>query len=305
MKPVFAALMLAGAIHSLPVAAAPAPSGPTAAAPANAASNAVPLELRNGRLFIDAAINGHETRALLDSGAELTVVDTRYARQIGLTGTSDQVMHGSGGTTKAQFVDGVTLDIAGHHLTDLTVAIIDLSDVSRRLNGAPIEMIAGREIFDADRWAIDLEQGRMTAVPRDRTPAGTLLPLTGEHGIEMMPVSIEGHAPALAAFDLGNGSGVMVGKAYADQIGLLADGRPTSTAKGGGLGGAIDRTMITLRTLGVGGRTFSDVPAAIDTTDRADAANIGTSILRAFRITVDFAEHKLWLDPIAAEPSAR
>ena len=45
---------------------------------------AEPLELFNGRLFVEATLNGEPVRALLDSGAEMTVLDDDYAAARGL-----------------------------------------------------------------------------------------------------------------------------------------------------------------------------------------------------------------------------
>ena len=54
---------------------------------------------------------------------------------------------------------------------------------------------------------------------------------------------------------------------------------------------------VILRNLRVGGREFTDVPAAIDPGETASDLNIGTSILRDFVITTDFAAGAIWLEP--------
>jgi len=267
--------------------------------PGAACAQQVAIEMHNGRIFVPAELAGHASEALLDSGAEMTLVDTAYAREIGLTATGGDKVQGSGGEAEARFAAGVTLRVAGKTLTGLTVAILDLSDISKRLNGGvPIHMIVGREFFDSGRWSIDLTQGTLAAASRDETPRGIRLPLTSTHGIEALPVSVEGLPSVLAVFDLGNGSGVMVGKAYADRVGFTRDGRPQTRAQGGGIGGGRERRMVTLSRLGVAGRVFHNVPAAIDETPSAEDLNIGTGILGAFRITVDYAEHAVWLDPV-------
>jgi predicted aspartyl protease len=267
--------------------------------PGTAAAQPTRIELRNDRIFVPVEIAGHGADALLDSGAEMTLVDSGYAREIGLEGQGGDTLQGSGGHARVTFAEGVTLKVAGKSLTGLTVAILDLSDISRRLNrGVPVRLIVGREFFDSGRWAIDLTAGSLAQADRAGTPAGVRLPLRTVHGIEALPASVEGLPPVLAVFDLGNGSGVMVGKAYAERVGFTRDGRPQRRAAGGGIGGSVDRTMVTLARLDVAGRSFRNIPAAIDEMKSAEDLNIGTSILRHFRITVDYAEHALWLDPI-------
>lgn len=266
--------------------------------PAAAEAQQVTIALHNGRIFVPAELAGHATEALLDSGAEMTLVDTAYAHEIGLEASGGDTVKGSGGEAETRFAEGVTLRVGGKTFTGLTVAILDLSDVSRRLNGGvPIRAIVGREFFDSGRWSIDLAQRTLAAADRTATPPGVRLPLTGVHGIEALPASAEGLPPVLAVFDLGNGSGVMVGKAYADRVGFTRDGRPQTQAQGGGIGGGHARTVVTLSRLEVAGKVFRNVAAAIDETSSAEDLNIGTGILGAFRITVDYAEHAVWLDP--------
>lgn len=173
----------------------------------------VPLTVHRNRLFVAAAVNGRPIEALLDSGAEMTSIDDDHAAALGLALTGDDVVKGSGGTAKVRFSEGVTVEAAGIRLADRMVAVFDLDEVASRLIGRPVPVIVGRELFDAARLRIDVDAGRIAALPRDREPAGVRLPLTTHKGIEHFPVSIEGHPPASAAFDLGNGGTVLIGRA--------------------------------------------------------------------------------------------
>jgi len=255
------------------------------------------LRVVNGtRLFIDAGVNGELVDALLDSGAELTLVDTKAAMRLGLTGGEQATARGSGaGTAKAQLIKDVTLSAAGLTLSGQTVAVMDLSDIGARLIGRPLDCVLGREIFDAARLAIDIKGGTLAVQSRDASPPGVRLPLTSERGNELLPIRIEGGSPVLATFDLGNGSEMMVGGAYAERAGLLTDGRPIGEKSGGGIGGAHMRKTVRLKSVEVAGRRFADVPAVIDPTPNAPAANIGVSLLRDFFITTDFAQRTVWL----------
>ena len=276
-------------------ATAPAPLN---ARPASTTATSIPFDVQHDRLFIDTQVNGRPVRALLDSAAELSVLDLKSAIELGIGGDKAQEVKGSGGTLEGTMADGVKVSVGPYQLAPQTVMIADLSDISRRLNGGkPIALILGRPFFDARRWTIDFVTQRVSPASRVGRPAGKRLPLQTVHGIETMPVAIEGHAPAQAAFDLGNGSGVLIGKAYATRIGLNAPSRITGATKGGGLGGAIARQQVVLRTLNVAGRVFHDVPAAIDPTDNAEDVNIGTDILRHFRITTDYPGHAVYLTP--------
>jgi predicted aspartyl protease len=255
------------------------------------------VELFHNRLFIPATVNGTRATALLDSGAEMTILDAPFAAKLGVRLGSDQVVNGSGGSDKGRFAHGLRIATAGVRLPVTTAVVLDLTELSQRLLGRPVSVILGRELFDAARLRIDLGRGTLAAVPRTREPRGIRCPLKTEHGVETFPAAVEGHAPVQAEFDLGNGTEVLVGKAYAEKIGLSAPDRIVGRSEGGGIGGKRSRDIVILKSLVVGGRTFENVRAAIDATPTAADLNVGTSILRHFRITTDFPQHALWLEP--------
>jgi len=254
--------------------------------------------VRGSRLMVAARINGRRVDALLDSAAELTILDRAFAEKLKLGLGQSVSGQGSGQSSfDANLVGGVTLEALGLTLRDQTVAVADLSDVGRRLLGRRIDVILGRELFDAARLSIDIDGSRISVVPRDREPRGARLDLVTEHGVETVPVRVESGDEVRATFDLGNGSGVLLGSALATRMHLLSDGRKVGVERGGGLGGEAVRQVITLRSIEVAGRRFNDVSATIDPQPSASDVNIGVPLLRNFRITTDFATHAVWLEP--------
>jgi hypothetical protein len=252
------------------------------------------LRIAGDRVFLPASIDGHAVEALLDSAAETSIVDRSFAARLGLRGGAEATARGTGAATaEATLVSGVELFVAGVRLRPAAIGVIDLGDISRRLAGGPIDLIIGRDLFDAARLAIDLDAATLATLPVAGA-RGIRLPLTERRGIEGVPVTIEGIA-AQADFDLGNGGTVLIGAAFAARHRLL-DGRPTSTIPGGGIGGAVRQTTFTLRALDLGGHRFINVPVAIDASPTAADANIGVRLLRHFGIVTDFAARSLWLD---------
>jgi len=254
------------------------------------------LEMTNNRLFLTVTVNGERTMALLDSGAEMTILDDDFAERLGLEAVGSATAHGSGAETmRARFAENVAVEAAGVAFAT-RVGILDLGEVSRRLLGRDVTMLLGRDLFDRARLRIDILRGTIE-IAGAAPPPGVRLPLSSHRGIPAIPASIEGEAPVQAVFDLGNGSGVMVGQAYAERIGLAAPERIVERRAGGGLGGARERDIVVLRNLVVAGREYRDVRAAIDPGETASDLNIGTSILRDFIITTDFAGGAIWLEP--------
>lgn len=254
---------------------------------------AEPLKFINGRLFIPATVNQVATEALLDSGAEATLIDPKLATAARLPEGKPQVMKGSGGSALARIVEGVTVQAVGVELHPEAVVVLDMTDLSNRLIKRPTQAIVGRELFDATRLQIDISHGNIAVAPKDAEPRGQKLALTAHAGIEGIPVKANG-ALAQAEFDLGNGSDVMISRALAMKLGLKIIGKK----QGGGIGGAIDRDLVRLSSLEVGGKGFHNVIAAIDDQPSHNDMNVGTSILKNFRITTDFASRTVWLDPI-------
>jgi predicted aspartyl protease len=258
-----------------------------------------PLQLLAGsRLLIDARINGRAVEALLDSAAETTLLDAKFAQRAGILSGDRTVGRGSGKSTfEAELVSGVSLSALGVDLANQSVAVADLSDVSARLLARPIDAILGRELFDAARLLIDIRRGEIRVLAPTEVPRGARLDLAAEHGVETIPASIEGHPAVRATFDLGNGSHVLIARRYAEQLGLLRDGRAVRHERGGGLGGEADREVLVLRTLEIASRRFTDVSAAIDPGSSASDLNVGVSVLRDFIITTDFKGRAVWLMP--------
>ncbi len=254
--------------------------------------------LGGSRLLVRASVNGHAVDAVLDSAAEATLLDRAFARSLGVNHGEHATGQGSGAESfDVETISGVTLSAVGLTLKDQTVAVTDLGDVSRRLFGRRIDVILGREIFDAARLAIDIDGGWLAVVPATATPRGVRLELATEHGVETIPVRVEDGDVVRATFDLGNGTGVLIGRAFADRARLLSDGRSVGQAKGGGLGGEAVRQVVTLKCIEIAGRRFDNVEATIDPQPSASDVNVGVGLLRHFEITTDFAAHSVWLAP--------
>ncbi|MFL6731835.1 MAG: pepsin/retropepsin-like aspartic protease family protein [Sphingomicrobium sp.] len=260
-------------------------------------SGAEPLKFYNGRLFIPATVNGVPTEALLDSGAEATIIDPKLAVRAKLPEGTPQAIKGSGGTAQARIVEGATIRALGADLHPEVVVVLDLADLSTRLIKRSTQAIVGRELFDATRLQIDIPGGKIAVVGKDAAPPGVRLPLTAHAGTESIPVKADG-IEAQAEFDLGNGSGVMISRELATKLNLKVIGKRA----GGGIGGRIQRDYVHLGTLEVAGRKFRNLTASIDDQPGHNDMNVGTSILRNFLITTDFKERAVWLQP---GPAAR
>lgn len=257
----------------------------------------VDLRVSGNRIYLPARLNGVATEALLDSGAELSLVDQEFSAIAGLTAFGHAEARGTGaGTADVQFAEGVRIEAAGLMLSDKTVAIMDLSDISQRLAGNALTLILGREFFDAGLWHIDIKAATLRSLLPDELPGGSALVLTDAHGIKQVDILINGIA-VKADFDLGNGSEVLLSQDFAERAGLLAPEKILGTKEGGGVGGAITRTLVHVDTLEIGGHVLTDVTAAVSPQSDGAQANIGVSVLRNFTWVIDFPGNRVWMEP--------
>jgi aspartyl protease len=249
-----------------------------------------PLHLYNGRLFIAARVNDVATEALLDSAAEATLVDPRFAAQAKFPHGTAQEIRGSGGKANAEIVEGIPIQALGLTLHPEAVVVTDLGELSRWLVKRPTSVVIGRELFDAARLRIDIAQGRIEVVGRNTEPAGRRLALTAQHGVEAIPVLVNGNS-VRAEFDLGNGSDVLISRELVNRLGLRTIGRKA----GGGIGGEVERDLVQLTSLDVADLRLRNVVAAIDDQSNAADLNVGTSVLKHFLITADYHDRAVWL----------
>jgi len=256
-------------------------------------AGAEPLIVDNGRLFIQAKINGVATEALLDSGAETSLVDTRLAAEAKLPAGEKVQLKGSGGEQEVSVVSGVRIEALGQVIPAAEIAVLDLTDLSNRLVKRPTRAIVGREVFDAAPIRIDLAHSDVRALGKNDVAKGMRLPLTGHGGIETVPVTL-GNEKAQAVVDFGNGTGVMISKELAAEMGL----KPVGKMKGGGFGGEIERDVVILPKLTLAGRTFRNVQAGVDETSSRAPLNVGTPILKNFIVTADFKGRSAWFEPV-------
>ena len=264
------------------------------AACASAPSPNPTLEVAGDRLFVDAMVNKTPVSALLDSAAEASFADKSWAAANGIATFGAETAKGTGGVAEVSFAENISVETLGTKLDGLTIAVLDLSGISNRIIGRKVSFILGRELFDQERLAIDIERGEIAIADRAVKPLGVRLELSGERGVETLRARVNG-AEVSAEFDLGNGTEALIGKATAEKLGLLDDPASLETRTGGGVGGEVERKVVRLKTLEFAGAVFHDVEAAVDETENAGELNIGVRLLRKFRITTDFSGRAIWL----------
>jgi hypothetical protein len=289
----------AGAIYAHEGHGVP-PAAPTARF---ATHRPVPIHFdlfRGNRIFMPTAINGKPASAMLDSGAGMIALDRDFADSLGLTGGQSISVGSAGGPIPGSMVSGVTIRLGGLTLSGTTVLVIDLAPIARRI-GRPINVILGRELFDAGVVDLDFAKHTLTVLPESdyKPPRGAeRIPMTrSEGGIREIPIRIEGHDPVQAQLDLGNAGSMVLSRDYWESQKLL-DGRRSIGGQSAGVGGTAAKRVASLTSVRLGSFEFKNVPAGFNQNAKdlpAKGANIGFDMLSRFRLAIDNARDALYL----------
>lgn len=260
----------------------------------------------SNRIYIPARVSGHPVDLLLDSGAGITVFDRSFAQRIGVKTEGNGVASGTGGQVGISYAHDVSIEIGNMTLRVPTVAVIDLSDVAKRL-GVAMPVILGADVFK--QLIVDIDFGRRTVAFHEpaafTVPAGAVtVPLKPAAGLRTVPVRIEDGPEVQVAFDIGNGGPLLIFPSYWQSHHMLDD-RTVSARLGGGVGGAREEKVITVKSLTFAGHTFHDVPAALSLpgaqavdSDRS-FGNVGLPVYSRFRLMTDYPHDRLYLVPNA------
>lgn len=210
-------------------------------------------------------IAGQTVRALIDSGAQYSVIDSGLFDALGLTRAFDLplVAYGVGGG--AQMGRGTTLQIAlgGMRITDLRAAILALGPLAMR-EGLSAPLILGQDVLGQAVLELDTAGRRLRFHSRvDHMLPTDVLPVAvgKSRGALSTEVTVEG-ARVQAVIDTGASALIALGRETAQDAGLL-DGRPVRRGASIVLGGAIASQLVRARTVTVGDQLYRDVETAI------------------------------------------
>lgn len=277
----------------------------------------VPFELNANHIYLRATINGSKPLwFLLDTGAEMSVVDSTVAAAVGLTSTGSATARGSGeGTMEAGFAKGVTLAVGRAVAPGQTVVTLPL-DALEPIDGRTIDGILGHDFIAAFVVTIDYAQRRVSFRDPSRFDTASI------RGGERVPIEIEGGIPrirgavdlsgapsvdGLFTLDTGSRTALSFNSPFVQAnaaVKRLADAS-LDAPYGFGIGGATKTRVGRIDAFRIGSVRFerpvigfSFDSKGVDATSTI-AGNIGGELMRRFRVTFDYGRKVMVLEPNA------
>jgi membrane-associated protease RseP (regulator of RpoE activity) len=255
---------------------------------------------RGNRIVIPVTVNGHETQAMLDTGASLTTIDRTYARVIGLPEGFKIQAKGAGGDVDAELVSGLTLDIGALRIDKESVGVMDLAPVARGI-GRPINVVLGRDFFNSAVVSIDWAKKQLVVRSHESfrpEAAANAMELTKRGPFNTISVSIAGAPPVEALFDLGNGSPLVMPITYWSHRPEVANLKYAG-AMSGGVGGVHPARAVIVPSVTLAGKTFTSVPAILSESgndeDPTQMTNVGIGLMKQFKVDLDLGRNRIYL----------
>lgn len=260
------------------------------------------VQADRGMVIVPTLVNGATVLALLDSGAQTSVIDTALARRLGLpVAVAGPLIVAFGVSGGPQLARAATLDLRLGDLTlqGLRAALLDLGSLSRA-SGRDFSLILGQDVLRSVVADIDFPAERVAfhTPERYRLPDGASVSEARMEGREMLvPVIVEA-VPLEVVLDTGASSALALSAETARAAGLLS-GRPVGSAPSLGLGGLSQGQVIRARSFTFAGRAFGEVPVHIyqPGAARVPSGLLGVEALRAFRVIIDLGRARLHLAP--------
>jgi len=268
----------------------------------------IPFELNGSQIFLRVRVNGSEPLWFgLDTGASGTVINTATAEALGLKMEGSGRTTGAGGQVQSSTVRGARLDIGGARLENLDAMTLALASIEDAM-GHKMDGILGSEFFR--RYVVELDYERLLIklyepAGFEYTGRGEGLPLTFalNHPYVRARVAMPGREPVEGKFVLDTGSNfpLILLDSFVREKRLGESLTKTLKVTGRGVGGEVSMPVGRTARLMLGSYSLENPVTSFPQTGwfarEGAAGNIGSAILRRFKVTFDYSRSRMYLEP--------
>lgn len=267
----------------------------------------IPFELNGSLIFLQLRVN--TSRLLwfaLDTGAYSSIINTTALESLNLKTDGGGMAMGAGGPVESARLSGVNFDVGGAPLRNLNIAALALTPLENT-TGRAMDGILGAEFFRRYVVEIDYDANEISLYEPatfEYAGRGESLPLSfnDNHPYVRAKVELPGREPIEGEFviDAGSNLPLILLPSFVEAH-KLRDALPqTLQTYGRGVGGEVSMPIGRAARLRLGGfsveRPVTALPPA-GTFGRADkAGNIGSAILRHFKVIFDYSRSRVILE---------
>lgn len=213
-------------------------------------------------IVVEVELDGHKLPALLDTGAEVSIVDASIAKRIGLKASGSYgITAMDGKQAPAQKAPIGQLTIGGFIRKGGIVGIADLS-ATRSAAGQPFEMILGADILLQVALFVDRDNLSLLVIPNSANAAGStwVAPLRVQQpgNLLMTNLSVDGH-PITVELDTGADGELMLRDAKWAEI--VSPTARTTTFVGASAAGLRATPLVRLHDVRIGDKPTGDAIA--------------------------------------------
>jgi predicted aspartyl protease len=252
-----------------------------------------------GVVLVAATVEGQSATLLLDTGAERSCLDTRFAAQLRLGSASVERIRQPYATVTAGSIRIEDIEIDSFHLQHMELLSSDLSSTSLAA-GVPIDGILGSDVLRHFAVRIDFSSGSTQFQMNTSVPArGVVVTLQSTNNLYFVPLNIQG-TPVRLLLDTGTNGSSVSSHAWSA---ITMHWRPQTMLNGvRSSGGSESAKFVLIPNVDIGGATSRNVPLRVQSQTRdglfADAnfdGLLGTDVLRQFIVTLDLANNRMYL----------
>jgi len=266
----------------------------------------IPISLDGDAVVVPLRIQGSSKvlRFVVDTGAEITIIDKRTAKALGLSPGSDIELETVGGETTIPTVELKALQIGSYEATAVRAASYDLSGLTTAMD-SPVDGVLGIDVLSRFRFTINY--GRKTMfISATNTPSpvqGVRVPLTQGSGGYLVPVTLNGDSDVDLLLDTGTNMTQLPWNVWQS---VIKTWQPRKLLKGVISSGqdAGHSYLARLDSLQMGNLRIDSpvvrfvLPASTGTFAEPEAPGLlGSDVLRHFIVTIDIPRSQLFLAP--------
>ncbi|CAN5452830.1 hypothetical protein BH10PSE1_BH10PSE1_07060 [soil metagenome] len=213
---------------------------------------------------VEAVVGGRTVRALIDSGAQFSVIDKQLFASLGQPHTFDMPLLAYGVGGGAQLGKGVTLEVGlgATRVENLRAAILDLGPLASK-DGLGTPLILGQDVLSQGLLDIDVEKRRLRLLPPGSATPGHVVPVEVRRVGKALgtTITVEG-ATIQAVIDTGASGLLSLSREAAEGAGLF-DGRSHDAGSSLVLGGSVVSMVVEARTVTFGDQLYRRVRTGV------------------------------------------